>query len=919
MKFVKLWLLPCLLLVRPLCLLPQENVLDVERITASAAPLRTEVQAVCLGSEGYLWIGSQNGLLRYDGYRVTPCRLEDGQAAADSDSSIRAIAQDSGGRLWLATGLGLVRYDPANGKAVRLRHDPRKSDSISCDDLTCLFISPRQPGILWIASANGDLDGLDLAHGRFSRHSHLIVGAFEPGRIHVINGDAGGFLWIGAANGLYRFQPLQGRWELCAPPATVSGSLGPFAARALLLQSGEEDVVWIGSESSGLFRYVPADGSWQSYRENDSGNGLPAGVAIRALARFPGEPRSLILGSDEGLFRFDTDNGRFSPVSLFINQADAQAGRCIRVIHADANGSYWIGSCQSGLDKWSPLRKKFHKYLPFPERKPRPLANWVTSLLELGGGEMLLTTYGGGMLVFDRERGTFKPLSLDSDRPQRRLNQFIVDSRFGRDGSLWLATAEGIARCTPAGRLLELFPVTHDKAEAETILLFSFIEDARGLIWVATDRGLVRLDPADGSLRRYRHERPVPGSLSHDRVNDILEDGAGSIWVATDDGLNRYQPGDDRFTVFRSDNAAPDGLGGSQVNSLRLDSLGRIWACTSASLDRIEKDGDRFVFRHFRMPGGSAGQNLFRMLVEESGNRFWVGTNAGLARFDADTGSFCYYDHRDGVEAEGLDEAFFGMRCRDGEIYFGGRDGFTRFRPDEIALNRHAPPVVVSGFYIFENREQAMAGGLGPSQRLSGGVVGGKVVRIEFSALDFTRPEKNQYAYRLEGLDRDWIYQGTERVVILEGLDIGIYTLWIRAANNEGVWNETGRTMLIRVIRAFHEKWLVPILAGLLLAGAAAFFVWSRRRSRRLQAAAIPGHLDAILEKFAISKREAEIVRLLLAGKSNQEIENELFIAMATVKIHVHNIFRKVKVKNRLQLLLRIQQEEKKRNGPPPA
>jgi ligand-binding sensor domain-containing protein/DNA-binding CsgD family transcriptional regulator len=911
MKSVKLWLLPCLLLLWVLCLLPQETVLEVERITASTAPLRIEVQAVRLGSEGYLWIGSQNGLLRYDGYRVIPCRLDEGQAAAASGSSIRSIAQDSGGRLWLATGRGLVRYDPGDGGSVRLRHDPRKPATLSCDDLTSLFISPWQPGTLWIASADGDLDGLDLARGSI-RRSGANGATFEPGRIHAIDGDAGGFLWIGAANGLYRFLPSQDRWELCVPPPTVSGSLGPFAVTAFFLSDADAQVVWTGSETGGLFRYTPADGSWQRCQEGDVRGGLPPGVAIRALTRFPGEPRSLILGSDEGLFRFDTDSGRFSTVSLFVNQADAQGGRCIRVIHPDRQGNYWIGSCQSGLDKWSPLRKNFRKHRPFPDLKPNPLANWVTSMLELSHDELLLTTYGGGALVFERDRAAFRPLSLDPGRPRRRLNQFISDSRFGRDGSLWLATAEGMARCTSAGRLLQLYPVTRDKAEAETILLFTFIEDAGGLIWVATDRGLVRLDPADGSLRRYRHERPDPSSLSHDRVNDILEDGAGSMWVATDDGLNRYHAADDRFTVFRSDSSDPDGLGGSQVNSIRRDSLGRTWVCTSASLERIEKDGGRFVFRHVRMPGGSPGQNLFRMLVEESGNRFWVGTNAGLARFDADSGSLTYYDRRDGVQAEGLDEAFFGMRCRDGEIFFGGRDGFTRFRPEEIVRNRHAPPVVLSGWYIFKNREQALAGGLGSSQRLSGGVVGGKVVRLEFSALDFARPEKNQYAYRLEGLDRDWIYQGTERVVILEGLDIGAHILRIRAANNEGFWNETGYSTIINVRRPYWKTWLIPILAALLLAGAGAFFVWSRRRSRRLQAAAIPGRLDAILEKYAISKREAEIVRLLLAGKSNQEIENELFIAMATVKIHVHNIFQKVKVKNRLQLLLRIQQEEKK-------
>ena len=189
---------------------------------------------------------------------------------------------------------------------------------------------------------------------------------------------------------------------------------------------------------------------------------------------------------------------------------------------------------------------------------------------------------------------------------------------------------------------------------------------------------------------------------------------------------------------------------------------------------------------------------------------------------------------------------------------------------------------------------------------------GKKDVRVELAALDFVRPEKNQYAYILEGRDRDWTYQGTDRVVLLSALPIGLYTLRVKAANNDGIWNDEGISLPIRVRPPFLEQYGPALLAAGLLALLAVLVFWSRRRSRRLRAAALPQNLDLVLEKFAISKREAEIVRLLLAGKSNKEIEDLLFIAMATVKIHVHNIFQKIKVKNRLQLLLRIQEEARK-------
>jgi DNA-binding CsgD family transcriptional regulator len=250
---------------------------------------------------------------------------------------------------------------------------------------------------------------------------------------------------------------------------------------------------------------------------------------------------------------------------------------------------------------------------------------------------------------------------------------------------------------------------------------------------------------------------------------------------------------------------------------------------------------------------------------------------------------------------QGMGEAFFGMRSRDGEIFFGGRNGFTSFRPEAIALNRHLPPVVATGYGLYDNREEVAAGGLVVLRPRPEGAHRKNILRVEFAALDFMRPEKNQYAYRLEGRDPGWIYQGTDRVVLLEGLAIGRHTLYIKAANNEGVWNEKGESLPINVRLSFWERWRFAILAALLLAAAAADALWSRRRLRRLGAASVPANLDRVMEKYAISKREAEILRLLLAGKEQQRDRGLAVHRHGHRQIHVHNIFRKVKVGSRLQ------------------
>ncbi len=904
------------LLAAALCLCGQaELFLEVDQVGGSDPRLAKDIHAVQLDATGYLWIGSAQGLARYDGYRVVPFRIEAGPGA---DPAVRSLCQAPGGRLWLATSAGLVRLDPASGRVERFRHAAGRAGSIASDDLTCLHASPALPGRLWIGSAAGTLDVLEESSGRIRR----LVSAPGLGAVRELASDPAGVLWIAAAGGLFHCLPAEERVIADPLPAAVPPLPQPAGVSALWSDPSAPGRLWLAVPGAGLLRFIPATGSWQRC-PGEAGNGEPApgDVRINAIAPFPDEGRCLLLGTDDGLFRFDPEARLCRRVPFVVDGKVLRASRVIQCIRRDENGIYWIGSRGEGLCKWSRLLKKFHAHLPYGEGEPAgsglgplpsSLANWITSFQDLGDKGILLTTYGGGALLFDRRDAAFRRLLLDRGRPGRKLNQFITDSRIDRGGDLWLLTGEGLARCAPDGRLRRLFALSADPDEAGDMLTFAFVVGRSGQAWIASDRGLVRLDPVAGGLRRYRHDFRDPRSLSHDRVNAVLEDDSGAVWAGTDEGLDLYRPQDDRFAVFRNDPGDPDSLASSQVNSLMQDSRGRLWVCTAAGIDLLERKAGRVVFRHFPAPGSEPAQRLVLSLVEETPHAFWAGTSAGLARFEPERGTYTFYDRRDVVDAEGMAEAFCGLRSRDGEMFFGGRHGFFRFRSEEIALNRRPPRLVSTGYRIYENPESAAAGEMGSFTPAGRSVPGRTVVRIEFAALDFTRPEKNQYAFRLEGTDPDWVYQGTKRVFELPALPVGLYTLRIKAANNEGVWNEVAETMPIRVRPRPWEPWLLPGLAALALAAAAATWALLRRRRRRLLRLAVPDNLDRVLEKFSISRREGEIVRLLLAGKSNKQIEDELYIAMATVKIHVHNIYRKVGVGSRLQLVLRLQQEAQK-------
>lgn len=400
-----------LLLVGAVCLGAQEDFLAVDQLPSEGSPAQKNIHAVLLARNGFLWIGSQLGLARYDGFRIVPFRLEGVKPSLSADLPVRSLFEDADGWLWLATAAGLVRFEPGKGKTEIFRHDPGRSDSISQDDLTCLHAVPAYPGRLWIGSAGGSLDELDLASRRITRR--LAARPASPlspmGRIFAMASDPTGALWIGSAMGLFRYLPADNslRGNVLSTAGTPVSQ--PVAIRAILRQAGDADTMWLGSAGAGLLRFQSVAGTWQRCRKA-GGDDDPPGedIDINVILPFPGAEQDLLLGTEAGLYRFEPGSGRCRRLPMFVDDKVIQIGRSIQVIWRDPRGIVWIGSRNDGLGKWSPLKKKFSRYRPFMAAKPNPLANWVTSMEEFGDREFLITTYGGGALGFDRRSRSFR-------------------------------------------------------------------------------------------------------------------------------------------------------------------------------------------------------------------------------------------------------------------------------------------------------------------------------------------------------------------------------------------------------------------------------------------------------------------------------------------------------------------------------
>jgi DNA-binding CsgD family transcriptional regulator len=337
---------------------------------------------------------------------------------------------------------------------------------------------------------------------------------------------------------------------------------------------------------------------------------------------------------------------------------------------------------------------------------------------------------------------------------------------------------------------------------------------------------------------------------------------------------------------------------------LHQDLRGRIWVATSNGLNLMELSPAGVRFRHFSAPGSTL-HNFILGIVEDDEENLWISSAAGLSRFNMKSGTFTVYDSRDRVPAFALTYGSY-LRLKNGEIFFGGLQGMLSFKPWLARSNRTVPPLAFTDIQVW--RRPVAIGGDSPLPRsivLAPDLVLShrqNSLGVSFAALSYVRPDKNQYAFRLDGRDDSWHDLGFEHSVNLDNLSSGRYRLRVRGSNNEGVWNQDGVSLAIRIRPPWWQAWWFRLLV--LLAVAAVLVQLTRTRARLL-AARIRTEMamDNYFDKFGISAREREIIHLLLRGKSNREIEDALFISVSTVKIHVYHIFQKLNVKNRAQLI----------------
>ena len=595
----------------------------------------------------------------------------------------------------------------------------------------------------------------------------------------------------------------------------------------------------------------------------------------------------------KGVDVYDPRTGEFTRLSHDPDNIESLSNNDVNHIYADRNGIIWVGTTW-GLNQYQPGMNNYRRYQHIPYYQNSLSANRVNDICSDKRGNIWISTNNGLNYLEIESRRFHHYFNIPGqENSLSNSNTYCVYEDI--DGSIWIGTLTGLDHLDPKKNEFTHFVHEADRPSSlSNSRILSVYRDSSGHLWVGTWIGLNRSISGTDEFERFFENPENPGEWFKNSFIIILEDSSGDIWFGTKGGgLYRYHKGS--FSRFQYLDGEPGSICSDWVFDLYQDSKGRLWAATSGGL--CLKSSENQTGCRFTRYGDY--QDSVLAIVEDNQGFLWLSTPHSIFRMDPDRISFENMETGGGLNFKHKNIGA-AVKALNGELFFGGMGGLVSFYPTDIRPNLNIPPVVITGITL--HGKQSTPEMFYPEDGKMKISYRDFPVHLEFAALDFSRTLKNQYAYKIEGMNDEWIFIGQDRSITITRLDPGSYVFRVKATNSNGIWNEEGCSLTIMVTPPFWKTWWFRL--GLAFLSILLIFNWHRTRMKRLSAKLkSEAATDRFLMKHHISDREREVVFLLLKGKSNKEIEDMLFISLGTVKNHIYNIFKKLKVKNRVQLI----------------
>lgn len=779
------------------------------------------VTAVLQDSQGFIWLATENGLNRYDGNQIKRYYRERNKVDGLANDFIRAMDEDKAGNLWLATeGSGLVVWDRLSDTFKSYRHIAGDPNSLASDSIRDVLID--RDGQVWAATRDHGLDRLDPITGKIT---HFVHDSRDPGslssdqELHALLEDRDGSIWVGTAAGLDRYHASGDRFEHFLPPLSVGG-----VHSILSVIQDHRGAIWLGSFNTGLQRLDPANGQFTSYTHS---KGDPASISHNQVSTvFEDSAKRLWIGTGGGLNLFNRSTNNFQTYAHDRTRSSSLAGSSVRTIGEDRNGLLWVGTYSNGVSRWNSHSWALGHRIP----QWLPDASMINAFADADKGDLWVGTTVGLLLM--GQDGLVNKVTVNQSLDHDTVMSLLSD----RKNQLWIGTmSDGLSLRRTDGSISTFRADAGGEQGLGSDGIMSLYEDRSGRIWIGTFEGGVSVyNPETGAIRRFLDVTGKSPWFERIRATAIREDHQGRIWVGTTgDGLLVIDPDQGLLHQFRHNPNQPGSLSSNRVFALHVDAQGSLWVGTGGGgvdyLSDMTQEFETLRFENISQADGLSNDVIYAVAADSTG-QLWLPSNNGIMRLNPKTRSIRTYHASHGAQS---DEFSFGayLQSSSGRMLFAGTGGYNDFDPLQLLENEVPPSVVITNIEV-QNKPLSSEIAVPMLKKLELDYHE-KAISLEFAALNFTDPRRNQFAYRLVGFDEDWIQLRNEHRVSYTNLAQGSYIFQVKAAGADLVWNEEGVQLAITVRPAPWQTWwayAIYTVLALLLA-----VIIYRQQTRRLR------------------------------------------------------------------------------------
>lgn len=787
----------------------QQNKFAFRHLTVSDGLSKSSVISIVQDHQGFMWFGTRDGLNRYDGHKIKVYKHDNTIPHSISNNDITKLMVDSRGDLWVGTFNGLNRYDCSQDKFISYYKETGDASTLS--DNTVWALCESNNGDIWVGTSKG-LNRFNRATGTFEAFFHDDRDAFSisNNRVQDIFEDKEGFIWVATAGGLNKMDiSSKGniRFTRLLHEPGNSNSLSDDDTQSV--REDKEGNLWIGTSLGGLNKYNKSTGKFESFLLDSLSDHSIRNNDVRSLA-FDEQGR-LWIGAYTGLYLLDIKNNRFHRMFNDKDNSTSLSNNSVKSVFVDRMGTLWVGTYYGGVNMLDEQNHNFQNY-KYQSGLSGLTYEVISAIVEDAEGMIYVGTEGGGINILNPRTGVYK--TMIKQETENSLSSNNIKSLYLDDEqNLWIGTYRGGLNILDlrSGKIKNYRNEIKNQSSLANDNIYSILQENDSLFWLGLFGGGLTLFNKNNE-QFFQVAEGTDKGLTSRQVRVLFKDSQGNLWVGTQYGLSflsaeNLASFEFQFKTYFYDSKKGSGEG---IQTIYEDSRSGIWVGTKESgLHLFDPASDKFV--NYKINSDSRpGNNVVNGILEDEKGWLWISTNQGIVKYNPEEGTIRHFGESDGL----LSNEFNINSClknRDGFMYFGSLKGLTTFHPDRISTNQSAPSVVFTDFKLYgqslkpQEEEGILNKTIAYTQEITLDYDQANF-SIEFSIPNFINPQKNQYAYRLKGLEDKWNYTNNHFASYIIQ-NPGTYIFEVKGANNDGIWNREPTTLKIKVNPAPWRTW----------------------------------------------------------------------------------------------------------------